>query len=350
MSNYSWSNNKSTTKGWSCGAINATGLVILAAENAGRVYITTDGGSSWTETQPKGAADGNWYSCAIDDDGSHMIIAEFPGKLYVSTNSGSSWSEVTPAGAGSKDWGAVCCDSDGSVMCAAEITYTGALYVSTDSGSSWSAAKYPPGGTTQGKYYGLDCDSDGSVIVVCDYTPSYVAASRGRVWISTDTGSSWTESRPDGDTNYMWADVACDADGSHFIACAQEKRYDANGGRAYISTNSGSSWSEVRPAGDVSKHWGFCAINLDGSMQMLAVGITASSASAYAGRIYSSVDTGANWVEERPEGDVDEGWFDIEIGGEGYKALAMNDTATDPIFVSIREGVGDFMPILLHLL
>jgi hypothetical protein len=46
------------------------------------------GATSWER-------DKNWECCATDSDGSVLLIAEETGRIYLSTNGGGSWSEAT---------------------------------------------------------------------------------------------------------------------------------------------------------------------------------------------------------------------------------------------------------------
>jgi len=71
--------------------------------------------------------------------------------------------------------------------------------------------------------------------------------SRGRLFISEDFGTTWTETRPAGDTNQCWREVKMLKDASIYIATTNT--------RAYISYNRGGTWSELRPKGDVDADW-----------------------------------------------------------------------------------------------
>ena len=71
---------------------------------------------TWSETQPAGDADMNWYTTAMSSDGSKMLAGVYGGRLYL--YSGGSWSETQPAGNADKDWGCCNMSSDGSKMLA----------------------------------------------------------------------------------------------------------------------------------------------------------------------------------------------------------------------------------------
>lgn len=240
---------------WEASASDSDGSVLLAASQGGYAYISTDSGATWAETQPVGGhVKRQWYCAESDSDGTNLIIGALdsdapdqPGRLYISSNTGTSWTEVTPAGAADKDWTAVASDSDGSVLLAAEAL--GRLYLSTNSGSTW--AEVQPAGDVNRLWTDIACDSDGSVIVA--------ACSTG-LYISTNSGSTWAKKQP-ASVDEAWQSCACDSDGSAIWAGS----LSANGGRLYVSYNSGSTWSERQPLGDTDSNWNRVKCNTTGS-------------------------------------------------------------------------------------
>ncbi len=56
---------------------------MIAGALGGRLYITSDGGSSWSETQPQGNADLNWYTTSMSTDGTKLIAGVDGGGLYL---------------------------------------------------------------------------------------------------------------------------------------------------------------------------------------------------------------------------------------------------------------------------
>ena len=66
----------------------------------------------------------------MSSDGSKIIAGVYGGRLYLSTNSGTSWAEVQPAGVANKYWRTSAMSSDGSVILAG--VYNGRLYLGED--------------------------------------------------------------------------------------------------------------------------------------------------------------------------------------------------------------------------
>lgn len=220
-------------------AISGDGKVCIAGYSAGRLYLSTNYGVNWTEIRPAGNADKNWYCAAIDSDGSNIIVGVKSGRLYTSNNGGSTWTERQPAGARNRDWISVASDNNGSHLYALrsdnELYHN--LYVSTNSGVSWSEI------TPAGSYFmnKVACDSDGSFVTVCggeQYFDDGIISTRDRMYTSTNSGSSWSQRYPNGSsTNGDWYGVDCTSTGSHIVVCG------ING--LFKSTNSGSSWTKI---------------------------------------------------------------------------------------------------------
>ena len=233
------------------------GSHLIAAVYNGRLYTSADGGASWTERQPAGAANKNWQAVAMDSDGSHLIAAIFLGRLYTSADGGASWTERQPAGNYDKQWWAMAMNDDGSHLIVGE--YSGRLYTSADGGASWTERQ--PAGNYNKQWQAVASDDDGSHLIAAEYG--------GRLYTSADGGASWTERQPAGAANKNWRAVGSDNDGSHFIAAEY-------GGKIYESANGGASWTELKPAGGLTSRWNTAKITSNG---------TRKYASPFAGKI-----------------------------------------------------------------
>ena len=93
---------------------------MLACIYSGRLYKSVDGGTSWNETQPAGAADIGWQTVSLSSNGLTMVAAAYNGRAYKSTDGGANWSETTPTGTSeNKAWQTASVSGDGSTMLAA---------------------------------------------------------------------------------------------------------------------------------------------------------------------------------------------------------------------------------------
>jgi len=125
-------------------------------------------------------------------------------------------------------------------------------------------------------------DADGSVLIA--------AAWNGRLYLSVDSGVTWVEKQPAGNVDALWSCVASDADGSVLVAATLI-------GAVYVSTNSGSTWTSRVPSGaNAESTWAAIACSANGSNLILC---------ATGGRVWTSTNSGTNWTERRPTG-IDE--------------------------------------------
>ena len=102
---------------------------------------------------------------------------------------------------------------------------------------------------------------------------------------------NWTETQPDGNANKSWSLSAISQNGQKIIAGHQD-------GGLYLSSDTGSSWTRVLPEHD-SDVWYTASMSADG--QVILVG-------TYGQRVYISSDGGVNWTETRPAGDLGIFW------------------------------------------
>ena len=286
-----------TNEDWYGLASDSDGSHLIAGANVGRLWTSADSGATWTERQPAGAINRNWAGVASDSDGSHLIVGQASiGRLYTSANYGVTWTERQPAGDANKNWWGVASDSDGSHLIAGE--FNGRLWTSADSGANW--AERQPAGAVNEHWVAVASDSDGSNLIVGNYDI-------GRLYTSANYGVNWTERQPAGAINKNWYSVASDDDGSHLIA--------GNSLRLYTSDDSGATWTERQPAGDVDRSWVRVASDDDGSHLIAGNSL----------RLYTSNDYGATWTERQPAGDTNKDWHGVASDNDGSHLIVGND-------------------------
>lgn len=276
---------------WSAVAISDTGQYMLAGGGAyetymGRIYLSSDYGSNWSEVQPAGDADGQWSCAAMTPTGSKMIAGgcgSTAGRLYVSIDSGSTWNEMQPAGDQALWWFVVLMSNDGNTILAGgeldDGNFTPVSYLSTNGGTSWTTLDN-----------GLDmaygtCDDDASVILISTWGPT------GKLYRSINGGTSFSEIKPKGDAaNTAWYALACNRDGTRLVAGEYE-------GRVWLSDDTGASWEETRPLGDESYLWQAAAC--DASGQRIALAASSGGGFDIAG-LQVSGNYGVSWVDQSP--------------------------------------------------
>lgn len=269
----------------------------------------TQAAYSWSETQPAGNINQGWFYAASSGDGQKLLFStttRATSPLYMSLNGGSSWAETQPTStptAYTASWNALAISSDGSTFIAAQ--YNGRVFISTNDGTSWTETQ--PAGDAVKLWYGLAASADGSVLMAAS-GKSTAPAGGGRVYISVNGGTSWTETQPSGNVDRTWNDVAVSADGTRMVAI------NGGWGNVYYSSNGGSSWDDVAPSNDRS--WKAITMSPDGQTLVLA------DSDCVDDSVFISTNAGADWTQSHVSGNAYECW---------YNGLAASDNGTHVI-------------------
>ena len=309
-----WTPTSAPGKDWFCVASSADGTKLVAGSGQGQVqpggliYISTNSGATWN---PSTAPYAQWMSIASSADGSRLVAAaryvsnEFmlfsPGAIYISTNSGATWqASSTPSG----QWFSVASAPDGTTLAAA--MYKGGIHISTNSGNSWDTS-----GAPATNWFAVAMSADGT---------KFVAGSDNAAYISTDSGSNWTNVLP----GASYRHVTCSLDGQKFAA--------SNGSAIYTSTNSGLNWTLAN-------------FFLTGSTTSLACSTNGDKlvSASWPGLILISTNWGASsyW-----DGSANINWSSVATSSDGSKLVA---TANGNLiytwraipFLTIARSVGD---------
>jgi hypothetical protein len=256
---------------------NGQGIIVCETDGTipGRMYLSLDTGASWSETRPLGDASYRWTSVATDADGKNLIASKFNTRLYISNDYGASWAENRPAGDANYQWNHVSSNSSGSVLMASIAINK--VYITTTAGASWSDS-----GLSSYNWGGLDCNYDGSKMIVL--ASSY----GGSLYTSANYGASWTEHHPHGTAWDKKIGNACavSGDGTCFIA-----GLGYPGQRLYVSIDSGATWRETQPNGNNDGHWYAVALNESGRIMYAADYLSSGS-------VYKSSDFGLSWTRQ----------------------------------------------------
>lgn len=290
---------------WKCASTSSDGTIRLVGVFGGRLYLTSDSGDSWAETQPAGAANKNWTRVAVSANGQYMLAGIDNGRLYLSINYGVGWSEIQPDGNVDRYWRTLGISATGQYMIAAQArsaVQTGKLWISTNYGANWTDVS--PAGNQY--WYDGDISADGSKVIAVS------GSTGGNLYKSSNYGAlgSWSVSQPMGTTAYYWLGKIS-GDGNCILVGTTT--------RAYYSPNFGSSWSEVRPRGDANYIWAIGDVNYDGSLIFLANDPTVSD------RVYSSEDGGSSWNDELVAGDVNSTWGTVCVDYTNYAIAGVSN-------------------------
>ena len=243
--------------------------------NGGLLYVSGDGGNSWTGR----AVSNRWVGVACSQDGGVIAATVNNGPIYVSTDFGITWN-VRATNLGPQAWSGLALSADGLQMAA--VANGGRLYTSANAGQTWVTNI-----TTLRSWSGVALSADGATLLA--------ATSPGQLYISHDSGTTWVAK---GDSSY-WAAVSTSANGNNLAAAV-------SGGQIYISADGGQSWS----ARAAVNYWTALAYSQDGQRIVAA---------ANPGQIYTSDDSGATWTNRFDT----RAWSGLAASGDGRHVVAV---------------------------
>lgn len=214
-----------------------------------------------------------------------------------------------PTTAPAQNWTCVTASADGTILAAAG-SY-GYLYISTNSGATWTIATTVTNGPEPERpWTGLAMSADGTKLIA--------AANFNPVFLSTNLGKTWSQSGP----GAVWAGVASSADGAKLVAV------DNDFGLIYTSSDSGTTW---RPTSAPNKRWRSVASSADGTK--LVAGTDYGTNYDQLPSIYTSADSGLTWrVTSAPAVT----WQSIACSADGTKLIA--GAYSGPIYLSADSG------------
>jgi hypothetical protein len=273
----------------------------------------------WAATGVPGYA---WKTVAASADfmklvaaGAAELVYGFDGvsPIYVSMDSGLTWATTA---APSNCWSAVAASADGSKLVATAVFFDsayglsgsdGLIYTSSDYGTSWTATAAP---TNQWSSVASSADGTRLIAAAMSFPPSYEVGGDGLIYISADSGTTWT--RTSAPSNY-WTSVTSSADGTSLAAVAWT---DYTGdGLTYGSTNSGTNWFVTSAP---RNRWSSIASSADG-VKLAAAAWFDASTNFNPGLVYVSNDSGQTWT---PSSAPSNSWSSIAASAEGSKLIA----------------------------
>jgi photosystem II stability/assembly factor-like uncharacterized protein len=297
---------------WAAVASSADGSRLLAAQRAGGLYTSIDGGVTW-RNHPFGLA--LWTSVASSADGLKLVAVTASGQILTSKNGGDTW-EPTPDDREllERTWISVASSGDGDTLVAASRSSSGPIhggrigriYISIDGGGHWT-----PTDEISTTWTSLTVSGDGNKMAAVEsggtiHTATRVTAADGTVsWTWTPR---WTDQAGEApNTKRAWSAVAYSADGSTLVA--------ADGsGFIYISTNDGETWKRVAH----SYRWKTVASSKDGRVLIAAAdqGVSAGAPSL----LYTSTDGGETWTTTSS---TNHAWQSVTASADGNQLFAV---------------------------
>ena len=209
-------------------------------------------------------------------------------------------------------WQSITSSTDGTKLLAADAS-PGNLWLSTDSGWTWTAQA---GGAPVSANWGSVTSSD-------DGQKLFAAVQGGDIWLSSDAGATWVAQTGGAPTPSLWRPISCSADGNKVVAAII-------GGTLYLSSDAGVSWTAQTGGAPSSTAWNSIASSANGDKVAATVTL---------GDIWLSADSGVTWVAQSGGGaPVGAAWQGIASSADGTK-LAAVATQSGNIWLSSDSGV-----------
>ncbi len=273
-------------------SLSANDSLLFAGGNNGALYLSLDSGSSWnmindTSTQ-------KMYRPCVTLKDSNIFVGSLEG-LFRTNNGGLSWQEV--------DSGFVT-DEISAIFASGQTILAGTaegVYISSNNGSSWIYTGVPVLETTF-------LATEGPNLYSCSYyEPMFVSGDGGKTWtshsdaaatsmtaigttvfagyndnsngvfISTDSGNSWTYSTPISSNN-----------GVSSLASIDSNLFALTDVGIFLSTDFGESWQNVS---------GNTGIDNNVYSSAYAMGAADSNLFIFGGSSYLSTDLGLDWTK-----------------------------------------------------
>jgi len=256
----------------------------------GEMYISTDGGESWS----KNASYGNvpWSSVAISGDGNYLIATSY-GSFYVSLDQGLTWSNCMGTGS----WSGAALSNDGKYQIVADEHFIDYRYSSDYS----NGAKVGCGFVAGDFILGLAEDYIGDRSVAMSDSGQYITVAMNPstnnsdyLYVSSNNGVSFEKKG----LKIYWDSVAMEDDGKHQIAVGAPSHSGWGSREIYDSFDYGNTWTKRSDGAIPFGSHVDVAVSADGSCELYASGrlykIGCNGTGGGSGAEVSDIDYGVN--------------------------------------------------------
>jgi photosystem II stability/assembly factor-like uncharacterized protein len=231
---------------------------VFCATYGGGVFVSTNSAGTWTATNT-GLSNFNVLSLAWDSSTTTLYAGTDGGGVFKSTDHGANWSATT-AFTGTQIVRSLAVRS-GDLYAG---TNDGHIFKSSNAGSTWSSVL-----SQSQPVYGLSFAKAGTTNV-------YAAAGLNGFYVSTNSGSSFTQSNSglvdpnDSITVPECRCVAVDPTGTStsnvYVGCKASSTSGYNRGGIFISDDAGSTWVQASAYGErVFYGGGYCNASITGA-------------------------------------------------------------------------------------
>ncbi len=215
-------------------ATSADGTKLFAIGNVpvlgNYVHSSADSGATWTTSLV--SSTGSLLRVACSADGTKVVVAG--DALFTSTDSGVTWIPNSFS-LNADEITSLVSSSDGTKLA---LTDAAGVYVSIDSGATWTQTENTADQVTT--FYSVAISADGTKLVAVGTANNYPYTTQGPIITSSDSGTTWT--KQNGTPVAAWNSVTSSADGTKLVAVSN---VDSSGSFSIIATSgdSGVTWT-----------------------------------------------------------------------------------------------------------
>jgi hypothetical protein len=308
-----WTNGDSPAGIWISSDMSASGNRMVAVQYQGGMYTSSDFGAHWVQVTAPLVSTANgvlsFEGVTMSQDGQRIAAVIQPsvrdalnpnsavlpnGRLVVSIDGGTTWTEpVLPGGAVPHAWRNIDSSADGAVIVA--VTQGAEVFLSIDAGTTWTglpvtlATALTNGSTAQlvaENWYRVKLSADGKTIALVANT--YGGAPGTGIYVSRDRGATWARGLV---ATADYTALAVSADGNR-IAATSSNIASATGaittpGRVVLSTDGGSTFNPLTLQG-TDTNWRAVAMSADGNRMAVAAGKFDALPTPATGQLYTS--------------------------------------------------------------
>lgn len=281
---------------WGVGGIDANGTtILLGSTNAGGIIKSLDGGQVWNDVQslPRYSDQHMYSAIGISDDGKEMYVgASNSGPLFRKRGN-DNWEKVKIPNKIPRN--AITCFSidmseDGQNVYIADFDTASEILVSPNHGDTWSTIQV----TDDSELYpqSIAVAKENKNVMAIGF--SDFELENGALFVSTDAGQTFSDVTAQ--TGALpFEDLSISSDGRYVLASTMnlwgtdstppEKR-----GRLFLSTDQGSTWKTIEVSKSVTQGFTGLSMSRDGNT-MIAIG--SSRDHTY---MFISNDYGVSWA------------------------------------------------------
>jgi hypothetical protein len=237
-------------------------------EVQGAVYVFQYVSGNWLQVQKLSASDGAAYDefgTGVAFDGTTVLVGApdaavngnaAQGAVYVFTEAGGTWSQtqklLATNGAANSEFGdAVAVRGDTALIGAIQLLHgPGAAYIFTHSGGTWSQAQELTAENGSGTFGDAVALGDNTALIGAQQTDVGGALDRGAAFVFTNQDGTWTQAAElDASDGARFDSLGCSVALSGTTALVGASGATVNGsqqGAAYIFTESSGTWTQAQ--------------------------------------------------------------------------------------------------------